>query len=154
MKLDNHLELSYSNSFRQLTPEERSKLHFMAEGEGVCIRDDEHHILISVGWHEINAFLGFLFNDKDLAENMKKNIRKMSSPYHFRDEEDIKTDLGGKTAEGIRYRYDAENIEMISESYVLKMNKTIYYFHFYTRAALFMNNKEIWDDILKTVRWT
>ena len=74
MKLDNHLELSYSNSFRQLTPEERSKLHFMAEGEGVCIRDDEHHILISVGWHEINAFLGFLFNDKDLAENMKKNI--------------------------------------------------------------------------------
>ncbi len=104
MKLNNHLELSFPNSFRQLTPKERSKLNFMAEGEGVCIREDEQHILISIGWHEIGAFLGFLFSDKDLAENMKKNIRKMSSPYHFRDEEDIKTDLGGKTAEGIRYR--------------------------------------------------
>ena len=50
INLNNTLELSYPEGFHVLTPEERSELNFIKEGNGDLIRDEEKHVLISAAW--------------------------------------------------------------------------------------------------------
>jgi hypothetical protein len=73
--------------------------------------------------------------------------------FHFRDEEKVELSPGGKTAEGIRYVYDAQSVEMTGETCVVKVNKTLYYFNFYTRKALQEENRKVWEELLRSMRW-
>ena len=41
---------------------------------------------------------------------------------------------------------------MLAESYVMKYNKKIWYFHFYARAALKEESLKVWNEILDGVR--
>ena len=42
---------------------------------------------------------------------------------------------------------------MTGESCVVKINKTLYYFNFYTRKALQKENRKVWEELLRSMRW-
>ena len=48
MLLNQELNLTVPEGFRELTGEERSKLNFIEDGEGCCLQDAGRHIMISV----------------------------------------------------------------------------------------------------------
>ena len=153
MLLNQELNLTVPEGFRELTGEERSKLNFIEDGEGCCLQDAGRHIMISVGWKKIGAFAGLILNTGDVAKRMESSIRNAMKSFHFRDEEKVELSPGGKTAEGIHYVYDAQSVEMTGESCVVKINKTLYYFNFYTRKALQKENRKVWEELLRSMRW-
>ena len=109
--------------------------------------------MVSVGWKKIGVFAGLILNTGDVAKRLESSIRNAMKPFHYRAEEKVELCPGGKKAEGIRYVYDAQGVEMTGESCVLKVNKTLYYFNFYTRKALQEENRKVWEDLLQSMHW-
>ena len=153
MQLNQKLNLNVPEGFHVLSEAERSRLNFIADGEGCCLQDAERHIMVSVGWKKTGAFAGLILNTGDVAKRLESSIRNAMKPFHYRAEEKVELCPGGKKAEGIRYVYDAQGVEMTGESCVLKVNKTLYYFNFYTRKALQEENRKVWEDLLQSMHW-
>lgn len=153
MLLNNELELGLPEGFHELSPEETGKLQFTETGAGSVFSDPERHIMVSVGWKQIGAFAGLLLNGSDLAKKMEKSLEGSMAAFGYQPVARLKKSLGGEPAEGIRYRYMAQEIGMEGESLVLKHKKTLYYLHFYTRAAMAAENQQVWEQILDSVRW-
>ena len=153
MTLNQVLDLSYPEGFHILDEAERSKLQFIADGPGEVLSDPDRHITMSFGWNTLNGFTALLIGTHDVAMKMKTAIASSSAPYGYKEEQDLKRPLGGQTAEGIRFTYTAQDVPMTGESYVVKYKKTLYYFHYYTRTALWETNKPVWDSILDSVSW-
>ncbi len=153
MLLNQELNLSWPDAFHVMDEAERSGLNFIAEGEGLCLSAPEQHIVASVGWKKLGAFAAFLISTGEAAERMKKSIRKAMASFRYRSEEAVTADLSGEKARGIRYLYDVRDTGMLGESYVIRYRKTLYYFNFYTRAALKEENQDLRNGILASVRW-
>ena len=151
--LNNEMTLTFPDSFRVMDASEREKLNFIEEGQGECLQDKEHHILISIGWKPLGAFISFLIGTKDAAKNMKLAIRNAMQQYGFTDNGSRQISLVQETAEGFCYEYEAQSIPMYGESYVVKHSKTFYYLNCYGRQESKEECKEIWYDILASVRW-
>ncbi len=152
MILNNELKVTFPETFHVMNEEELKKLRFLAKGDGVVLSDPERHIRISVAWKKIGAFSGLVLTSGDVAKCMRRSIRKAMAAYRFRAEEPVRTELGGKRADGLTFEYEAENVQMVSESLVVKNRRTLYYFHFYTRAEEQSRNRDIWDQVLASVQ--
>ncbi len=151
--LNNELNLSYPEGFHVLDDEERNRLTFFEDGPGVCLSDPERHIMMSVGWKQAGGFAAMVLNSKDVAKNMEAKIRKPMKQFGYRLEGFVSREVGGKQANGFRYEYEAQGIGMFAESLAVKMNKTIYYIHFYARTALKAESLPIMEDILGSILW-
>ena len=149
MLLTHELEMTFPEGFHEMGPEELSGLQFIAEGPGVCLKDPERHVVVSVGWKQIGAFAGLMLNTKDIAGNMEKTIRKAMEPFRYEAGKSVERRIGGETARGISFSYTAAgDIGMAGESLAMKRGKTIYYLHFYTRREMEEENRRIWEEIL------
>lgn len=153
LTLNHALILTCPDGFHEMDGEERSKLNFLEEGEGVCLSDPERHIIVTVGWKRTGGIVSFLLNDKDLAKNMEARLRKPMRPYGYKLEGFAAQQVGGREAQGVRYRYQVGDVGMYGESLVLKSGRTLYYFHFYAREALKAESVPIWRELLDQLRW-
>ena len=153
INLNNTLELSYPEGFHVLTPEERSELNFIKEGNGDLIRDEEKHVLISAAWTNINVMARRLLNSKDVARSSEKVVAKAMSNDNYRLLGFRTLSIGGKDAQGYCYNYDKEDLTMYGESFCLKIKDALYYFHFYVRDNLKEENLPMWDEMLNGVKW-
>ena len=101
-----------------------------------------------VGWNQVNRLALMVLNEKDLAKNMEKRIRKAMQSYGYRSDGFREQRIIGKSAGGFAYEYTVQGTEMYAESYTMKLDKTVYYFHFYSRTALKDENIPVWRGIL------
>lgn len=124
------------------------------DGPGTCLRDEERHIVLSVGWQPLNPLVSMLVSAKDAAVNAEKRIRKPMEPYGYKPEGTVSGDMGGEKAEGYCYSYEASGVPMYGETRAVKHKNVLYYFNYYTRAALREENLPVWQGILDSVRWT
>ena len=62
--------------------------------------------------------------------------------------------VGGETAEGFSYDYEAQGIRMSAESCVVKHGKVFYYLHIYTREEYKDENLKLWSELLSTAKWS
>ena len=62
------------------------KLQIIAAGEGVCLRDDERHIILSVGRKQTGVMTAFLLNTRDIQKKVEKAIEKFGTPIYVRHE--------------------------------------------------------------------
>ncbi len=149
--LNDALILSYPDGFHLMTEAERGGVDPAEDGPWIGLSDPEKHILVTAGWKQIGGLTALLVRG-DLAKNMEKRVRGPMQPYGYRLEGFEKRTIAGETADGFRYSYRAQETDMIGESYALKREKTVYYFHFYARAALSSESLPVWEEMLRFVR--
>ena len=152
ISLNNEWMMTFPEGFRVLDENERGALRFIAAGEGACLSDPARHMLVTLGWKTVGGLTALVLNGKDLARSMEKHISAPIQPYGYRLEERRERPLGGGTAVGVRYRYRAQETDMLGESYVLKSGKTLYYYHLYARAALEKESLACWETLLDSVK--
>ena len=138
---NNTLSLTFPDGFHVMNNDERKKLKMLADGPGECLTDPNRHIIISIGWKE------------DAADNSQKTISQAMQPYGYRFRETFAEDIGGESAPGFSYEYEAQGIAMHGETCVIKHNKVLYYLHIYMRRELKEESTKIWKDILATAKW-
>ena len=153
MQINQELEMNVPESFRVLNEEERAQMNFLVDGEGVCLRSEEKHMLISIGWKKVNAFPALILSTKDIANDMEKRFRKALKDYDYDLEGFLERNIGERKAEGLRYTYQSQEKDMVSESFVLKKGETFYYFHVYLRQEEREERLPIWEEFLSTAVW-
>lgn len=150
--LNDELTLTYPEGFRVLTQDEMDSMQFLEKGPGTCLSDPERHILISVGWKRPGVLAGLMLNAGDLAKNSEKTIRKAMQNMGYRCRGFEKREIAGNRAEGFGFEYSAQGVEMLGETYVMKIGKTIYYLNFYTRRECETETAAVWEQILETIK--
>ena len=93
-----------------------------------------------------------MLNAGDLAKNSEKTIRKAMQNMGYRCRGFEKRQIAGNRAEGFGYEYSAQGVEMLGETYVTKIEKTIYYLNFYNRRECETETAAVWEQILETVK--
>lgn len=149
--LEDKLFLEYPEGFHELDEDERKPLTFLEEGPCLCLSDPGKHILISIGWKQLNGFLSMMLKTSEIAGNMAKQIKAGMQPYGCRQLGNVTRTIAGYKAEGIDYEYKAEGIDMLGESLALKLDKDLYYFNLYTRQEFAADSMMEFENILGTV---
>ena len=149
--VNNECRLELPQGFRVLTEEERNKLSFAKDGEGICLHDEQRHILISIGYKKV-GLLSFLVKPKDVVKTFEKSIAKAMKSFGYKLEEFKEKQVGNKCFEGFRYAYSTQGVDMAGESLIGKSNTTFYYMHVYVRATM-LDNFDVWNETLDGVVW-
>lgn len=153
IRLNDKLQLSGLDSFREMNESEIAGMRIDSKGEGVVMTDPEHHIMISAAWKKAGGLFGRLLGENDLVRNMETTYRKAFKPYGFALEDYLERTIAGDTAKGLRYTYHVKDTDMTGESFAIKKDHTIYNFHVYYRTALVEESRKIWYDILDQAEW-
>ena len=138
-------------SFHVMTEEERSKVPLLEDGQWVGLKSPDLHVLVTVGWKQISP-VAMMLSGKSLATYMEKQIRKAMSGFGYKLDRFQERKIAGVSARGILYEYMAQGVEMYAESYVMKLDKAICYFHFYGRTARKGESISAWNEILSSVQ--
>ncbi len=138
---------------RILSEAEAAAFQKTASGEGVCIRDEERHILISVGRKQLGLLTAALVDTLGVAKSMEQGIAKPMQAYGYRYEQSQETQIGGQKAVGFSYHYVADGIPMYGQSLAVKHKKVIYNFHFYAREAQQAESLVFWNTFLAGITW-
>jgi hypothetical protein len=146
--LNNELRLQYSEWFRVLSEEERSRMKMLEDGQGICLSDPDRHILVSIGWKQPPKLALVMLNSRDLAKNAEKQISKAMQPYGHTAKGGRQRQIAGTEAYGFGYEYTAQGIPMYAESFTMKKKRTVYYFHFYARTELKDESLAVWNELL------
>lgn len=137
--------------FHVLDEEEKKGYNSPAPGPGIIMKDDERHMVVSIGVQKLNGFSGAILSQKDISRNMEKSIAKSMSPYGYELAANVERKAGNDTAYGMAYEYTAQEIEMYAESLAVKKGKTVVYYHLYSRKAFKDENLAVWEEILGSV---
>lgn len=151
LMISDQLKLPCPDGFHLMSDEEKAKLNFLEEGEGFCLRDENRHMLVSIGWKKTGMLTAMLLSDISLERNMESSIRQGMQPYGFQQETHLNRQIAGGNAAGFRFTYTAQNTDMLSESYVLRSGHSVIYFHLYARNALREESLPVWNDLLASV---
>ena len=150
--LNKELTLTFPDGFHVMDDEERSRLQFFASGAGECLSDPEKHIIVSAAW-AFGGLASLLLNASDLAKGAESRISKPMAAYGYVLDGFPERQIGGVRACAYRYHYTVDSIGMNGETWVLKNRRTIYYLHFYYRAALAQESLPVVEEILGSARW-
>ena len=151
LMISEQLKLPCPSGFHLMSDEEKAKLNFLESGEGFCLRNEDRHMLVSVGWRETGMLTAMLLSDISVEKNMESSIRQAMQPYGFRLETYLNRQIASGNAAGFRYTYTAQDTGMLSESYVLRSGRSVIYFHLYARDAFREESLPVWNDLLASV---
>ena len=150
--INNELNITLPEGFHEMDEAEKGKMNFYNEEPGCCFSDPDRHMVLSVSWKK-NLLGSILIGTKEVAANMEKSIRKPMAQFGYSLQGYVTEDIGGAAAEGFRYSYTAEGIEMTGESLSAKKGRTFYYIHCYMRTELLDESTEVLKEILKDCEW-
>lgn len=151
--LNSELKFPIPDGFHVMDEEEMSGMTMIAAGPGVCLKDPERHMVVSVGYKIAGLLTSKILSQKDIAEKSEGTIRQAMQPYHYRPDGAGKREICRLAADGFGYQYTAEEADMYAETYVIKKGKTFYYFHVYMRAALKEESMPVWEEMLREAVW-
>ena len=152
LKINDRFKLICPEGFRLMTEEERQKLRALDNGETLYLTNEAGHLIVSIGWKDVNAFANLLLHAIRPIKSVEANIEQAMTPYGYRRETTLTRSIGGQKAEGFRYTYTAGDTAMVGESYVLREGKALTFFHVYYRAALREESLLQWDALLDAVQ--
>ena len=150
--LDDALHVSFPDDFQEMSREERAALKNCADDRGICLRSNEQHIIFSLAWVK-HGLLSKMVRGNDLVKNAENFYQKRMRSYGYKTEAYVTLDLGGENADGLRYTYKAQGIDMTGETYALRKGNKLYYVHCYYRTELAKESRESIEKILGTAAW-
>ena len=136
MLISGVMTLHYPDSFHEMSRQELADAQFLNDEKGMCISDPDSHILISVGYQQINGFSALMLSGKDIAVKDEKIIGRRIRDLGYQREGFLRRKASGKTAEGFGYTYDKNGIRMYGEYLIIKNGRTLCYLYLYTRNEL------------------
>ncbi len=151
ISLDKKLYMDCPEGFRRLSEAELQKMNLVANGKGLCISDSVRHIVITVTWTQANALSAWLMGTREAASSMGRHIGKRMKQFSYEWLDDVKREIDGQVARGIKYQYIVKDIHMTGESLVVKSEENLFYFHMYARTVRRNESLEIFHDILDGV---
>lgn len=151
--LNEELLFSYQDGFREMGEEEIAKLSTDGNPPQFAVTDPDRHMIVTVGFKSIPGFSAMMLNEKELAKKMEPQIAKPMKPFGYQLEGFVTEQVGTKTAEGFRYSYTAQDVEMCGESLAAKQDKNLYYIHCYYRNALKEDSLAVLEEMLKNSSW-
>ena len=146
------MKISCSDGFRVMSDEEIAKLNASGNPQ-LCLKDDERHIIVSFGCKEVNGLASMVLNEKDLAKQTEKELRKPFEAFGYRFDSFVSQSVAGQKAEGYLYDYDVQDTEMSGKTLCLKKDKVFYYIYAYFRRAEKEESLKAFDELLETVVW-
>ncbi|MBQ6559451.1 MAG: hypothetical protein IJL85_01340 [Erysipelotrichaceae bacterium] len=149
----NDLILYYDDPFRVLGEEETNQMKFYNDSQGICIRNDEEHMMVTVGTKQINGITNFLLFSKDLLNKTQEDIAHAMKPYGYALSEYLTEDADGQEIRGFAYEYETEGIPMYGQAYVAKKDKVVYYLYLYVRRENKENGLKLWKKIIDELKW-
>lgn len=149
--INKEMHLTCPEGFHVMTEEELDKLNFIAKGDCEVLSDPERRIMISVGWRSAKGISSLLLRPNDIIRNEAKTVAQANKNLNFRMGDYTESVVGGENANGFRYGYTTDEIDMAVETLVLKHNKKFYYIHFYSREDMMDENKPLWEKVLKDI---
>lgn len=148
---NNEIKIAYPEGFHVMNDEELREMNYTGEGNAIFLRDEERHMVVSVGEKEIPGFSALMLNQKEIAKNTEGYIKKANSSYDYRLGEFFERNIGNDTGNGFSYGYVAKDTAMYAECFTVKKKKKVYYYYLYTREEQKEKNLGIWDEILSSI---
>ncbi len=146
------MKISCTAGFRVMSDEEIEKLN-ASEKPQLCLKDDEKHIIVTLGCKEVNGFASMILNEKDLAKQTEKELRKPFEAFGYRFDSFVSQNVAGQKAEGYLYDYDVQDTEMSGKTLCLKRDRIFYYIYAYFRRAGKEESLKAFDGLLETAVW-
>ena len=143
--------LTCPEGFRELTQKERDKLNMPGGGESLCLANEAEHIMVSIGWKDVNALAGLLLHIIPPVTSTEAAVTQSMSKFGYRRETMLRRTIGGQEAKGFRYTYTAGGTDMVGESYVVRQGRSLTFFHAYLRAERRESSLPQWERLLDAV---
>ena len=143
--------LTCPEGFRTLTKKEREKLNMPGGGESLCLANEAEHIMVSIGWKDVNALAGLLLYIIPPVTSTEAAVTQSMDRFGYKRERMLQRTIGGQGAKGFRYTYAAGGTDMVGESYVIRQGRSLTFFHAYFRAELRDQSLAQWERLLDGV---
>ena len=152
--INDKLHVRFPDGFQEMSREERAALKDHSGNHGISLKSTEHHIILSIGWTRVDGIRGVfskMLRGKDPVQNAEDCYKKQMRSFGYRTQERLTREIAGVLAEGLRFCYSAQGIEMTGETYVFEKDRTLYYFHCYYRTQLSEESLPVLSSILDSV---
>ena len=117
------------------------------------LQDADRHMIISLASKQTSGFTALLAgNVEEVVRNMEPKVAKAMKSFGYQQGSFLQKTVADTEAYGFSYEYTAQNIGMSSETYMMKNEKTYYYFHVYYRTELRDESLPVWNEILAGMR--
>ena len=131
--LNNELNFAYPDDFEVLSEDEIKEMNFIEKGEGICIRNKDKRILVSIGYKKVNGFASFILNDKDIIKKNEKIVSDAMKVNDYQLDDFLSRNVAGQLCQGFSYDYLVNDIKMHGETVLLKLKNNLYYINSYVR---------------------
>ena len=150
--LDDALHVSFPDDFQEMSREELAAFKNGVGDHGICLKSDKQHIIFSLAWVK-DGLLSKIARGNDLVKNAENFYKKRMRSYGYKTQGYVTYDIGGEKADGLRYTYTAQGIDMTGETYAIRKDHKLYYIHCYYRTELSKESRESIEKILGTAAW-
>ena len=150
--MNDTLSLTFPDGFEKLDEAQLQQLRAMKSSPGICLRDEEKHIIVSLAYKGA-GILSWVLNGKDLVKSAQSRLAAAMRRFGYRLTGYEDRRVGSKTARSFQYTYTAQGIGMKAECCVIKEEKAIYYLHFYVRESYAEEGIRLWKQVLADADW-
>ena len=150
LNIGKRFRLLCPEGFREMSEQERGALNMMGQGDTLCLTNEEGHMVVSMGWKDVNAVSAFLLRIIRPVTSVEASVNQAMAPYGYRKETGLTRQIGGQDAQGFRFTYTA-GVPMVGESYVIREGRSLTFFHVYVRAAQRSEGLAQWNRLLDAV---
>ena len=151
--MNDTLSLTFPDGFEKLDEAQLQQLRAMKSRPGICLRDEEKHIIVSLAYKGA-GILSWVLNGKDLVKSAQSRLAAAMRRFGYRLTGYEERRIGSKPAQSFQYAYVAQGIGMRGECCAIKEGKAIYYLHFYVRETYMEEGFRLWKQILADAGWT
>lgn len=142
--------IEYPEGFHLMDDAEKAGYNVLVDGPFVGLSDPGRHIIVTIGWRKA-GLASLLVSPSEAAASGEAKVRKAMVQYGYTSEGFIDRKIGGCDACGYAYNYTANGIAMHGETYVMKSDKTFYYFNIYARQELLNESLPVIGEMLDSV---
>ena len=145
--LDSELKINCPDGFHKMSKDELAAENCYGDPPKLCLTNPERHIKISCSFKKYNPVAAALADQKGTAKAMQSKIARLMNGYNYSLKRFLTAGIGDFTADGFEYSYEAQGINMLARSFVIKNKRTYYYIHCYYRAELEKESLPVIDEI-------
>lgn len=151
--LNDELEISFPESFREMSEEELAGLNYYKEAPKWCVKDEENHIIMNINWKKAGLFSSAVLDSKDMVKSMDKKLDNLMSSFGYTSSGYTEKEIGGEKALTFSYTYTVADTDMTGECMSLKKGRTFYYIYLYYRTENAEKSRELTEGVLSSAKF-
>ena len=145
--------IASSDELTALDEEELNQLNFYSGEKGVCLKNEDEHVMISIGHKRVNRLAAVLLTGRDLIRRTQDDIARAMKPYGYRLLGYRTGNAGGLAAGSFDYQYEVDGIKMYGETMTARRGGDLYYLYLYVREENKEAGLRIWKGLTESLKW-